>query len=297
MKLLTSNFSLVWKQLAYTIVRLAIIFGLVILVSNPIVKLLVENGFAEKLTNLWQIIYTDFSQFFVELRQVILSFIDIISTNISSVWLSVVLFFFVTLFVNSLLTSMGKFALTSIAHSSYTSLTKTGYCHSMITNFGKMMNYSLAKFVLDIPFTVFKILFIAIYCSALNNFILAIVGISIMIILYTITYALQISMYNSVAIEVLSNGTNPFKAIFKSYKSIKYFMRVFSNAIVVVLTIIVTNIIIGFFTVGAGLLLTVPASMVLVVTFELVSYYGGVGQRYYLSPTIIVDSSTENLNK
>ena len=297
MKLLTSNFSLVWKQLAYTIIRLAIIFGLVVLVSNPIVKLLVENGFADQISNLCKVIYTDFGNFFIELKQVIESFTSIIYTNIASVWLPVVLFFFVTLFVNAFLTNVGKFVLTTIANSSYTSLTKTGYCHCLITNLGKITKYSLAKFLLDIPFTIFEILFVAIYCSALNNFILAIVGISMMIILYTITNALQIAMYNSVAIEMISNNTNPFRAIFKSYKTIKDFMRVFSNAIVVVLTIVFANIIIGIFTLGAGLLLTIPASMVLVVTFELVSYYGGVGQRYYLSPTIIVDSTSENTNK
>ena len=297
MKLLTSNFSLVWKQLAYTIIRLAIIFGLVVLVSNPIVKLMIENGFADKFTHLFQTIYTDFGNFFVELRQVIFAFLNLISENISSIWFSVVLFFFVILFVNSLLTSAGEFALTFCANSSYTSLTKTGYCHSIITNFGKMSKYALVKFVLDIPFTIFKLLYIAIYCAALNNFILAIVGITIMIILYTATYALQIAMHNSVAIEMISHGTNPFKAIFKTYKTIKGFLRVFSNAIIVVLTIVFANLIIGIFTLGAGLLLTIPAAMVLVVTFELVSYYGCVGQRYYLSPTIIVDANSENTNK
>ena len=84
---------------------------------------------------------------------------------------------------------------------------------------------------------------------------------------------------------------NPFKTAYRAYKSQKDFSKVFSNAIILVLTIIIVNVIIGVFSVGAGLFITIPASMVLVVIFELISYYTTTKQRYYLSPTIIVDTT------
>lgn len=297
MKLMTSNFSFVWKQLAYNIVRLAIIAGLVVLVSNPIVKILVQNGVAEKFADLWQIIYTDFAAFLSELKSLIVLFASTISQNISSIWLSIVLFFFVTIIVNNFLKNMGKFALTDMAHNQFTSLNKKGFCHSIVSNFGQIAKYSIVKVLLDIPFEILKVLYITIYCLALNSVPLAIFGITALIILYTITFALQISLYNAIAVEMISNKTNPFKAILKGYKCNKDFFKVFSNAIIIVLTIILSNIIVGVFSLGAGLLITLPASFVLVTIFELVSYYANVGQRYYLSPTIIVDSQNENLNK
>lgn len=297
MKLMTSNFSFVWKQLAYNLVRLAIIAGLAVLVSNPIVKLLVQNGVAEKFANLWQIIYTDFASFLSELKSLIVLFASTISQNISSIWFSIVLFFLVTIIINNFLKNVGKFAMTDMAHNQFTSLNKQGFCHSIVSKFGQNAKYSITKVLLDIPFDVLKVLYVTVYCLSLDSLPLAIFGITALIILYTITFALQLSLYNAIAVEMISNRTNPFRAILKGYKCNKDFFRVFSNAIIIVLTIIISNVIVGIFSLGAGLLITLPASFVLVTIFELVSYYGNIGQRYYLSPTIIVDAKNENLNK
>lgn len=297
MKLLTSNFSFVWKQLAYNILRLAIIAGLVVAVSNPIVKVLVDNNFPEKLASVWQVIYTNFGEFLHELKQVIILFTDTISKNMSTIWYSIVLFFFVTIFINNFLKNLGKYAMTDVAQNRYTSLNRQGFAQSLLRNFGAGSKYALTKFLLDIPFDVLKVLCVTVYCMALDNVILAVVGITALVICYTITFAMQISLYNAIAVEILGGRRNPFGAILKGYKSTKDFFKVFSNAIVIVLTIILSNVIVGVFTFGAGLIITIPASSVLVITFELVSYYGGVGQRYYLSPTIIVDPSAEKTNK
>ena len=297
MKLLTSNFSFVWKQLAYNIVRLAIIIGLVVAVSNPIVKVLVQNNLPEKFANAWQLIYTNFGEFLHELKQTIVLFTQTISENMASIWYSICLFFFVVLFVNNFLKNFGKYAMTDVAQNCFTSLNKKGFCQSLISNFGAASKYALAKFLLDLPFDFLKMLFISIYCMALDSVVLAIFGLSALAIMYTITFALQISFYNSIAIEMIGGRKNPFAAILRGYKSTKDFFKNYSNAIVIVLTIILVNVIVGVFTFGAGLLITLPASNILVIIFELISYYGGVGQRYYLSTTIIVDPNAEKINK
>jgi len=297
MKLLTSNFSFVWKQLAYNIIRLAIIFGLVVAVSNPIVKVLVQNNLPEQFASAWQAIYTNFGEFLHELKQTIMLFTTIISENMASIWYSIMLFFFVTIFVNNFLKNYGKYAMTDVAQNNYTCLNKKGFCQSLIGNFGTASKYALAKFLLDLPFDFLKVLYVSIYCMALDSIVLAIFGISALIICYTVTFALQISMYNAIAIEMVGGRKNPFSAILKGYATTKDYFKNFSTAIIIVLTIILVNIIVGVFTFGAGLLITIPASNVLIITFELISYFGAVGQRYYLSPTIIVDPNAEKLNK
>lgn len=292
MKLITSNFSLVWKQLAYTLVRLAIIVGLTVLVSRPILDLLASYDYAQTLGNVWQSVYTNTASALPALRESIVSFCSIISQNLNQIWYSVLLFFFVTIIINAFLKHVGKYTLSYVAHNNFTSLNKCGYCHSLISNMGKICKYALCRLVLDLPFTALKVLYVIVYCYCLNNWILAIVGITLLIILFTITYALQISICNNFAVEQINTGKNPFKSVFRSYKSQKDFAKVFSNAIVIVLTIIVINLVIGVFSFAAGLLITMPASMVLVVIFELISHYTITKQRYYLSPTIIVDTTT-----
>lgn len=291
MKLLTSNFSLVWKQLAYTLLRLAIIIGLTILVSRPILDILAANGFAQSLAHLWESVYTNTLSFFPALKETIELFVSIIAQNLSQVWPFLLLFFLVTIVINAFLKNMGKYALTFVAHNKFTSLNKCGYSHSLVSNLANASKYALSRLALDVPFTTLKALCVVVYCKALNNWALAIIGITLLMIIFTITYALQITIYNNLAVEQIANRKNSFKSAFRGYKSQKDFAKVFSNAIIVVVTVLLVNIIIGIFTVGAGLFITVPASMALVVIFELISYYTTKQQRYYLSPTIIVDTS------
>ena len=289
MKLLTSNFSLVWKQLAYSLIRLTIILGLTMLVSRPIVNLLTEQGFFQSITTTWQSVYTNTETFFVALKDCIQQFFSIISQHIGNLRASIVLFFIVIVIINAFLKYVGKYALTYVAHNNFTSLTKCNYSHSIISNIKNILKYSACRFLLDLPFTALKMLFIYIYCVMAQDFVMAIVGITLMIVLFTITYALQISVYNGLAAEQISHNKHPFKSVLKTYSSSKELLKIFSNAIIVVVTIIVVNVIIGIFTVGAGLFITIPASMVLVVIFELISYYTQTKQRYYLSATVIVD--------
>ena len=293
MKLFTSNFSLVWKQLAYTLIRLAIISGLVLLVSNPIVRLLIENGFHNQLMHLWETVYTDFPNFFVELKATIVMFVNIISNNFAAIGIFVVLFLFVIIFVNAYLKYMGRFALTNVAYNKFTSLNTEGYSHSIITNMTNIAKYSVAKFLFDLPFWIIKIVYLVIYCLILDNFASAIIGLPILIMLFILTYSLQITLFVGVAGEQISRGINPIKAFKGIYKCQKDFWKVFSNAIVLLLTIIVLGGLTTIFTLGVGFILVVPASMTLVVMFELVSYLSATRQRYYLSPTIIVDPISE----
>ena len=74
----------------------------------------------------------------------------------------------------------------------------------------------------------------------------------------------------------------------------KNFAKVFSNAIIVTITIFFVNIFLGVFTVGAGLIITLPTSMVFICIFNLTSYFGSCGERYYLSETVIVNNSTSD---
>ena len=60
------------------------------------------------------------------------------------------------------------------------------------------------------------------------------------------------------------------------------FGRFYGGAVGIVFTIAVVNVVVGLFTFGVGLLITVPASYVLYSVFGMVSVYEGQGMRYYV---------------
>ncbi len=70
-------------------------------------------------------------------------------------------------------------------------------------------------------------------------------------------------------------------------------MNVASNFVVIVLLIFAVNVAAAVFTLGAGLLITIPASYVLIIGFEFVNYYDREGLKYFLDDNTIVCTDKE----
>ncbi len=70
-------------------------------------------------------------------------------------------------------------------------------------------------------------------------------------------------------------------------------MNVASNFVVIVLLIFAVNVAAAVFTLGAGLLITIPASYVLIIGFEFVNYYDREGLKYFLDDNAIVCTAKE----
>ena len=70
-------------------------------------------------------------------------------------------------------------------------------------------------------------------------------------------------------------------------------MNVASNFVVIVLLIFAVNVAAAVFTLGAGLLITIPASYVLIIGFEFVNYYDREGLKYFLDDNTLVCTAKE----
>ncbi|MCH5148605.1 MAG: hypothetical protein J1G05_04485 [Clostridiales bacterium] len=72
-------------------------------------------------------------------------------------------------------------------------------------------------------------------------------------------------------------------------------MNVMSNFAVLVLIIMGLNVAALFLTLGVGLLITIPASYVVIVTFELVNYYDREEIKYFIDKNTIVKPEKETV--
>ena len=61
----------------------------------------------------------------------------------------------------------------------------------------------------------------------------------------------------------------------------------FAYFLVAWVIIIALNIFVGLFTLGAGLLISIPVSMLFVSILNMTLYYGKNGKRYYVDGTVI----------
>ncbi|MDE7329973.1 MAG: hypothetical protein K2N30_02595 [Clostridia bacterium] len=70
-------------------------------------------------------------------------------------------------------------------------------------------------------------------------------------------------------------------------------MNVASNFVVITLLIFAANVAAGLLTLGAGLLITIPSSYVMIICFEFVNYYDREGLKYFLDDNTIVCTAKE----
>lgn len=70
-------------------------------------------------------------------------------------------------------------------------------------------------------------------------------------------------------------------------------LNVYSNFIVLIVIILGLNVVAGIFTFGVGLLLTVPGSYIMIISFELVNYYDREEIRYSVDKHTIIKPDKE----
>lgn len=71
-------------------------------------------------------------------------------------------------------------------------------------------------------------------------------------------------------------------------------MNIYSNFLMLILFIFGLNMAALICTVGAGLLITVPASYVLLLCFEFVAYYDREEIKYFIGVNTVVNAHTES---
>ena len=289
-KLLSSNFNVVWKQLFYIL-----IFGIISILityasATPIINLLDEHGVLAEIGEIFQTIYTSPKDVVTAISSTFLHFANVVTTNFGKIWYSVVITNMFAVGLSSILKEVSTYNLFSLMHMKLTSFVDIGYTRNLISTLGQSLRFSLVKILYKIPTAMIKMTILYLYFKLINGPFSIIFGLSIVSMLLILLSSAEITFFAGMAPKMLSRGGNcsAFKAFFSGFKTIsKTFGRTFAGAIIVTLTLVLINVFLGLFTIGAGLLITVPASMLFIVLFELTSYFGATGERYYLSSTII----------
>jgi len=295
-KLLISNFSIVWKQLLYTLIISLICFSLTYVVSIPVFNLLKAEGVLGEIAEIFETIYTAPSEIVNAFKNAFTHLSSVLDANISSVIWSLfgAIVFGYLLF--SILKYISYYNVTSVMHMKMTSFAEVGYTRSLISNFLPSLRFALSRIVYEIPFVVLKILILMLYLTNLTSMLWVILGLCVCMIILILISSIEISIFAGHASAMVEKGgdISAFKAFFVGNKFIfKKYDRVFSNSLVVYLTLILINVFLGLFTVGAGLIISVPATLVFKSIFSLAVFYGCHGDRYYLAENTIVNPSSK----
>jgi hypothetical protein len=162
------------------------------------------------------------------------------------------------------------------------------YAQNAIRTLKHSLRYAFANLILTLPFIAGFVIMIEIYLICATSIWSAIIGMIVFMALTIILVSLKISIFTNYTAYMVENDADPFVSFAKSLgKSVKNFWKTLSISIILVLTIILVNGLIALFTFFSGLIVTIPATYVLIAIYNLVTYFNEKGTRYYLSNTII----------
>ena len=302
-KLLTSNFSLVWKQLCYMLIVCLAFVGIGYGFALPTIDLLTQHGVIKDFSLIFETIYTAPKDVITAVSDAFLNLTNVVTANFGKIWLSLLSTTIIIRLCYTLLKNISFYNLASVMHYQLTCFVNVGYTRNLISTLGQSIKYAFAKLVYTLPFTLLKLLIVYAYFKLAVTPILIFTGLFIVSLGLILLSSLELTLFTGYTGYIFEQNGNcsVFKAFFKGNVHVfKKFPKVFSNAVISTLTIIVVNIFLGIFTLGVGLLITLPATMLFKAIFELCTYFGVKGERYYLSSTTIATplktAENENVN-
>ena len=289
-KLLASNFNIVWKHLVYNLIIAFITIGLFLAFGGPLIWVLKDSGWIDSASNIISTIYTDPSNTFVIIKQVALSFFTVVYQNFGAIWYSVIGLIITGYLIPKFLYGVGFYNVVSVTHKQMTSLLSTGYTGNLISTLRTSTKYSIVRLLIMIPFDILRMLLVVAFFRLCSTFFTSLIFLSLLCLMLIMLSGLEITTLAGFAPYMVDVGGNPFKCFAKAIVPIfKSFGKVYSNAIMVTLTIVLVNAFLGVFTAFSALLITLPATSVFIAFFNNVSYLSCTNKRYYLSKFIIVN--------
>lgn len=301
LKLLISNFNLVWKQLLYMLIICVICFGIGYSIFIPTINLLKAEGVIAEISSIFEVIYTSPRDVITACRDAVSHLLSVLSLNFGKIWLSLFGAIIFAKIIFSILKYVSFYTVTNIMHMKMTSFVEVGYTRTLISNFSSAIRYAFARYIYDIPFDLIKYFIVIIYLKSATSVVSIVVGLFVCCLLIITISGIEISLFAGHATVMIENSgvISAFKAFLIGNKTVfKNYWRVLSNAIVISLTIVVMNLFLGVFTIGAGLLITIPASIIFKCIFDLAAYLGAKGERYYIAEnTIAVTKDIDPENK
>ena len=288
MKLFASNFTLVWKQLLYLVCILFIFSVCSYTIATPVLDLLKNNGIVEDIKLMFNSVYETPSEFALVFSDSSKHFLGILIDNFSSIWLNLIGTVVLCVLLPFVFIQMSIYNISSILYQKFTMNMNANYTQNAVRTLKHSLRYAFANLILTLPFIACFIIMIEVYLICAKSIISAIIGMVIFMALTILLVSLKVSIFTNYTAYMVENDADPFVSFAKSLgKSVKNFWKTLSISIILVLTIILVNGLIAIFTFFSGLIVTIPATYVLIAIYNLVTYFNEKGTRYYLSNTII----------
>ena len=296
-KILIARFSLVWNILFYYFLITVIIASVGAAILIPLIDTFKSMGLAQ-----------DFNEILVSLFQnespkaLSTKFMDLYFRIINEFlvvpkvgWSLRIFLLGIIGILARLLYGFGEMAVLSVLEGHMSANARYSFAGAYLSNLWKSIKYQISKMLLTLPYDTFMVfvLYLMTFLFRISALRLFLPLLIMIIFIVLVSFRLTALSHWGASIAVDNKGVfKGFKHGLKLVFRRKNFLQVFSAFVVVVILAIAINIFVTFFTLGAGLLLTVPFTILWCNSLSMTSYYVAMGRRYYIDSDTIVTSPT-----
>lgn len=299
--LLIDNFALNYKYLLYKLIVVAISVGLAAAFVVPNAAFLFSSEPFGDVIGLIKDFFkalvsgdTVFLNGFSESLKTALSDLGSYIAAKTSNWVLLAVAAAAVILIYRFLSGLGNFVFGGLVDDKMSSYAKTSFSGAFIRNLGRASLWQLiyvpVTFVYDALMLVLCYLFFLTLLNVISFTLLAsALALMLSVTLLLVAQAVKLSVFNGVVPALVSDKLKLSAALKKGFSHLKgRFGALFSTYLATSLIILCMYMVAGVFTFGAGLLLAVPVSYLMLICIQFVSYYMFEGKKYFIAKDKII---------
>lgn len=298
------NFSVTYKQLLYRLI-VGIIASLI--TSLIVYEFAIDFINSESFTTLWrgaqeflkQLTYGKIDglpTIAENVRKALDEFVVILNTKLAEFVLSLLLILLVQI-VAKWFGGLGNYATAAVINDKMTLHADLPFFTTLIRNLKEAAVYNAIYAPLSVLYdAVISVGMLSLIFLLVNSGMPFIFGIFLFVLVLVVAITIKMT-FTTDWLPAIIRGKKKQGEAFKyafSRKG-KGTLNIISNYVIIILIILGVNVAAFFFTFGVGLVLTIPASYVIIITFELVNYYDREEIKYFIDKDHIIKPKKETV--
>lgn len=298
------NFSVTFKQLLYRLVILIVAFGISWGCLTPFIKEFVNSEALNSLLG-------NVRNFIVQFLQGNVTELSLISDNIYAAYEQVIhllntritqiclmgLLLLALFLIEKWFTGLGNYTTAVIINDKMALRKTSSFTRTLISHFKEAALYNL----IYVPLSVLYDLLIAVGLIVTLFYMMHGIGyffvsLFIFVLIMIVVIAVKMTFTCNWLPALIRGKMGQKRSIQYTFsRKGKHTVEVFATFIILELMILAANMIAVICTFGAGLLITLPASFVIIITYEMVNYYDSMDLKFFLDKFTIIKPEKEKI--
>lgn len=296
------NFKTAYKFMLFMVIIFAAAAALNFAVIYPIISRLFDSA---QFTDLVESIKTFFTTFMngnmdelsglsAKINEDFKDFLSLIAESRSNIIWGMILVLFIYL-IQSFLLGLGKYATAILINDKMALQARSPYINSLIKDLGRACKYNAIYVPLSVVYDLLCVFIFYVLLFILLKFIPVLIALFLFVAAIVFAFAVKKSFVAGWLPAMICGKKSCLEAMKYSFiNGGEHFLELVSDFVLYILIIIAVTVASAIFTLGVGLLICIPASYIVVLSYKFVSYYDENNLKYFTDANTIVKPKKES---